>query len=223
LNPSGEHRGAQHFLRTAARSPDRRAVCRRATGVGARAFLLHGALIAAVLALVGCAPALVAVGVGHAIIVATDPRSTGAQIDDETIELRLVTNETVANENVHVNATSYNGVVLLTGEVPTPAMREEIGRIAQATDRVRVVHNELSVGPNSDLGARTQDASITSKVKARLFEEGKFAPNQIKVVTETGVVYLMGLLTRDEAATATQIAATTAGVLRVVKVIEYTN
>lgn len=190
-----------------------------------RAALLGAAALAlaAAIGLAGCAPAVIAVGVGAGAMVAADPRSAGAQVDDETIELSLQANEAVQKENVHLNVTSYNGLVLLTGEVPTAAVRDQVERIAKAANRVRGVQNELFVGPISDYSARTNDGYITSLVKTRFLDEPKFAPNRVKVVTERGVVYLMGLVTRDEAAAAAQIAATTSGVTRVVKVFEYTN
>lgn len=190
-----------------------------------RAALLGAAALAlaAAIGLAGCAPAVIAVGVGAGAMVAADPRSAGAQVDDEAIELSLQANEAVQKENVHLNVTSYNGLVLLTGEVPTAAVRDEVERIAKAANRVRSVQNELFVGPISDYSARTNDGYITSLVKTRFLDEPKFAPNRVKVVTERGVVYLMGLVTRDEAAAAAQIAATTSGVTRVVKVFEYTN
>ena len=190
-----------------------------------RAALLGAAALAlaAAIGLAGCAPAVIAVGVGAGAMVAADPRSAGAQVDDEAIELSLQANEAVQKENVHLNVTSYNGLVLLTGEVPTAAVRDQVERIAKAANRVRSVQNELFVGPISDYSARTNDGYITSLVKTRFLDEPKFAPNRVKVVTERGVVYLMGLVTRDEGAAAAQVAATTSGVTRVVKVFEYTN
>jgi osmotically-inducible protein OsmY len=190
---------------------------------GAATLGLFAVALAAVVGLAGCAPAMVAVGAGHAVLMATDPRSTGAQSDDDTIELKFAANEEVLKDDRHVSATSYNGLVLLTGEVPSQAVSDQIERIAKAIDRVRSVQNELVVGPNSDLSARADDSFITSKVKARLFDEGGVAPNAIKVVTERKVVYLMGIVTRAQGAKAGDIAATTSGVARVVKVFEYTN
>jgi osmotically-inducible protein OsmY len=166
---------------------------------------------------------MVAVGAGHAVLMATDPRSTGAQIDDDTIEIKIAANEIVMKDDRHVTATSYNGLVLLTGEVPTQAVSDQVERVAKGIDRVRSVQNELVVGPTSELSARADDGFITSKVKGRLFDEGGFAPNAVKVVTERKVVYLMGIVTRAQGAKAGEIAATTSGVARVVKVFEYTN
>ena len=183
--------------------------------------LLLGALALPPL-LTACAPVIVA-GAAGAALVATDRRSAGAQLDDQTIETKILT--TVAGrygDTVHFNVTSYNGIVLLTGEVPDAAVRADVYALARGTDRVRSVHDELVVGPNTDLGARTNDSYVTSKVKTRFVEASdKFSATQVKVVTERGVVYLMGLVTRAEGDAAAQIASTTSGVVRVVKLFEY--
>jgi len=190
-----------------------------------RSLLAVFAVVGAMSVLVsGCVPILVAGAVGGTALVATDRRSVGAQADDEAIELKIGNNiGTGYGDRVHVNVTSYNGIVLLTGEVPTPELVTTITQIARTTAKVRTVHNELTVGPVSSVGSRTNDSYITSKVKARFVEANKFAPNHVKVVTERQVVYLMGLVRHDEADTAAQIAATTSGVVRVVKLFEYIN
>jgi osmotically-inducible protein OsmY len=189
-------------------------------------ILLSFALVSFVgaVGLTGCVPVIVAAGVGGATLVATDRRSVGAQADDEAIELKIA-NEVAARygETVHVNVTSYNGIVLLTGEVPDQGAYASIGNIAASTDRVRSVHNDLAIGPLTPLSARSNDTFITSKVKARFVEANKFAANHVKVVTERGVVYLMGIVRHDEADSAAQIASTTQGVVRVIKVFEYLN
>jgi osmotically-inducible protein OsmY len=187
-------------------------------------FALFALLTGASMLLAGCVPLLVAGAVGGTALVATDRRSVGAQADDEAIELKIGNNiGTGYGDRVHVNVTSYNGIVLLTGEVPTPELVTTITQIARTTAKVRTVHNELTVGPVSSVGSRTNDSYITSKVKARFVEANKFAPNHVKDVTERQVVYLMGLARHDEADTAAQIAATTSGVIRVVKLFEYIN
>ena len=180
--------------------------------------------IAGIVAGTGCVPMVVAAGVGAGTLVATDRRTTGAQIDDETIELKVAT--TVNDRwsgGVHLNATSYNGNVLLTGEVPTQAVRDEIAKIAGSTDRVRNVTDELVIGPDTSLGARSNDTYITSKVKTRFVEANKFAATHVKVVTERSVVYLLGLVTRAEGDAAAETAASTSDVARVVKLFEYTD
>lgn len=185
-------------------------------------FAVFALVTALATLLAGCAPILVAGAVGGAALVATDRRSAGAQVDDEAIELKLSNNVgTGFGDRVHVNVTSYNGVVLLSGEVPTPDLVPPIEQMARTTPKVRRVVDELAVIPVTDLGARTNDTYITSKVKARFVEANKFAPNHVKVVTERQIVYLMGLVTHAEADTAAQLAATTSGVNRVVKLFEY--
>ena len=176
---------------------------------------------AVVLLLQGCVP-LAVTAAGGAALVATDRRSAGTQVDDEIIEDKIVA--TIAQRfkgDFHVNATSYNGIVLLTGEVPAESAKTDIGDIARTTPKVRAVQNELTVGAVTDLGSRSNDTLITSKVKARFVEANKFQINHVKVVTERGVVYLLGLVRRDEGDAAAEIARTTSGTQRVVKVFEY--
>jgi osmotically-inducible protein OsmY len=185
-------------------------------------FAVFAIVTGASMLLTGCVPLLVAGAVGGTALVASDRRSVGAQADDEAIELKVANNiGTGYGDRVHVNVTSYDGIVLLTGEVPTQDLVKSIGDIARSTAKVRKVENEVTVGPVSSVGSRTNDSYITSKVKARFVEANKFAPNHVKVVTERQVVYLLGLVRRDEADTAAQIAATTSGVVRVVKLFEY--
>jgi osmotically-inducible protein OsmY len=172
--------------------------------------------------LAGCAPVIVAGAVGGAALMATDRRSAGAQVDDGSIELKIANNIGAGfGDRVHVNVTSYNGIVLLTGEVPTQDTMNSIVEIARTTPKVRTVDNELLIGPASNLQSRTDDSYITAKVKSRFVEANKFSANHVKVVTERQVVYLMGLVTHAEADAATQIAATTSGVTRVVKLFQY--
>jgi osmotically-inducible protein OsmY len=173
--------------------------------------------------LAGCVPLIVGGAVAGTALVATDRRSVGAQADDEAIELKIANNiGTGYGDRVHVNVTSYNGIVLLTGEVPTQDLVGTMSEIARTTAKVRRVHDEIVVGPVSDVGARSNDTYITSKVKARFVEASKtFSPTHVKVVTERGVVYLMGLVRRDEGDAAGRIAASTPGVVRVVKLFEY--
>jgi osmotically-inducible protein OsmY len=182
------------------------------------------ALLSAVnlLLLQGCVPVVIGAAAAGTALVATDPRTTGSQVDDEVVEDKIsYTINQRFKGDFHVNVTSYNGVVLLTGEVPADTAKADIESIARTTPKVRAVQDELVVGPPSDLNARSNDTLITSKVKTRFVEANKFQINHVKVVTERGVVYLMGLVRRDEADAAAQIASTTSGVQRVVKVFEY--
>ena len=172
--------------------------------------------------LTGCVPVLIAGAAGGAVMVATDRRSAGAQVDDESIELKVITQGTNDfGDRIHLNATSYNGFVLLTGEVPDQGAWASVGNIAKNTEKVRGVHNEIVVAPLSDFSSRSNDTYITSKVKSRMIEANKFPPNAVKVVTERGVVYLLGIVSKQEGDAAAEIAATTAGVVRVVKFFQY--
>jgi osmotically-inducible protein OsmY len=187
------------------------------------ALVVSLAAAAAATLLAGCVPLVVAGAVGGTALVATDRRSVGAQADDESIELKL-TNAINGQygETVHAIATSYNGIVLLSGEVPNQDIWASIGNLAKSTPKVRSVHNELAVGPNADLNVRSNDTFITSKVKTRFVEASKeFSATHVKVVTQRGIVYLMGIVTRGEGAAAARVASTTSGVVRVVTLFEY--
>ena len=178
-------------------------------------------LAAAATLINGCIPLAITGTVATAQI-ATDRRSTGAQLDDELIEDKAIAQiADLLKSDIHVNVTSYNGIVLATGEVATEGQKDEITRMLRAMAKVRAVQNELMVGPTSTLSARTNDTFITSKVKARFVEANKFQINHVKVVTERGVVYLMGIVRHDEGNAAADVARTTSGVQRVVKVFEY--
>jgi len=183
----------------------------------------------ALIALLGLAPQLqgcvemAVVGVGAAALATSDRRSVGAQTEDKDIDLR---GESRVNDRfgdrVHVNVTSYNRNVLLTGEAPDAATKAEIEKIARELPNVRGVVNELQIAGVSSYSSRGNDSYLTSKVKARFVDnDGSFSANQVKVVTEAGVVYLMGLVTRKEAGAAVEIARTTGGVQKVVRVFEY--
>lgn len=186
---------------------------------------LPGATLVALLAaatLASCVPVVVAGAAGGAALVATDRRTTGAQVDDEGIELKITTQvNNLYGDRAHVNATSFNGMVLLTGEVPDQGAWSSVGAFAKAQAKVRSVQNELVVAPPTTLSQRSNDSYITSKVKARFVEANKFPPNAVKVVTERSVVYLMGIVSKAEGEAAGEIAATTEGVAKVVKVFEY--
>src|SRR5690348_10433656 len=171
-----------------------------------------------------CVPVVIGAAVAGTALVVADRRSVGAQADDEAIELKISNNVgSTFGDRVHVSVTSYNGIVLLTGEVPTAELKAQVEQIARTTAKVRRVDDELAVGAVTSIGARSNDAYITSKVKARLVETNKVPANLVKVVTERQIVYLMGILSHAEADAAAQIAATTSGVQRVVKVFEYTD
>lgn len=187
-----------------------------------RCLTIGAAVLALATQLSGCLP-LVAAGAASVALVATDRRSAGAQLDDVAIEGRISGEaDSRFGDKAHVSATSYNGIVLLTGEVPDESAREAMATLARNTDRVRGVQNELQVAPPSGLTERTNDAYLTSVVKTRFLEANdKFSATHVKVVTDRKVVYLMGIVKRAEAEAAAAIAASTKGVARVVKVFEY--
>jgi len=179
-------------------------------------------LILAAAVLSGCAAAVVGAAAGGAVV-AMDRRQPDVMASDERIEWTVQNRiDAKFKDQVHVNATSFNRNVLLTGEALTEAIKAECATIAAGVDEVRSVTNELSIGAPSALAARASDSYVTSQVKARLVGKyEKVNPEHIKVVTEGGVVYLMGMVTKSEAETATQVARTTGGVKRVVRVFEY--
>jgi osmotically-inducible protein OsmY len=186
-----------------------------------RELFVCAALVAALPAIQACAPLAVGAAAGGAIIMADDRRTTGIYIEDENIEwkaLRAV-NDTVPA--AHINGTSYNRKVLLTGEAPSDADKTKIADAVSKVASVREVISEIQVAGNSSLASRGSDGLITSNVKARMVNNGKFSVNHVKVLTEQGVVYLMGLVTQQEGDAAAEIARTTSGVTRVVKVFEY--
>jgi osmotically-inducible protein OsmY len=170
----------------------------------------------------GCA-ALVLGGAGTAVVVANDRRVADVIATDQRIELQAVRQleHKFADADTHFNAASYNKQVLLSGETRTEAMKSEAESIVLNTPEVRSVFNELRVAPPSSFGNRSNDTYITSEVKSRMVASKKFNPFHIKVVTEAQTVYLMGIVTRQEAADATEIARNSNGVRRVVRLFEY--
>lgn len=175
--------------------------------------------------LAGCAPMAaigVGTGAGTSAIVSEDRRTSGMFIEDESIELKTSRriHEQLGNQ-VNINVTSFNRIVLLTGEAPNEAIKEEAARLARSIANVRNIINEVTIGEKSRLTSRSNDTFITSKVKSRFLTAGKFQINHIKIVTEKGVVFLLGMVRQAEAESAVEIARSTSGVNRVVKVFEY--
>jgi osmotically-inducible protein OsmY len=177
--------------------------------------------LAAAIWLAGCAPLVVGAGAASALSVSEDRRSSGAQLDDQSIEWRASSRigERFGSK-VHVNITSYNRNVLLTGEVPDERMRGDVDNLVRSVPSVSGTTNELVVAEATSLGSRTTDSYITSKIKTRFLDAAQFNAMQVKVVTEGGVVYLMGIVTDKEANDAVEIARTTGGVRKVVKMFE---
>ncbi|MDP1559540.1 MAG: BON domain-containing protein [Nitrosomonas sp.] len=176
-------------------------------------------------ALVGCVP-LFAVGVGAGAgtgaYMSVDRRTSGIFVEDEGIELRTARriSQQLGN-SVHINVTSFNRNVLLTGEAPTETAKQEIEKLAMSVQNVRNIVNEIKIAGNTSLHSRSTDAVTTSKVKTRFLHAGQFQINHVKIITENGIVYLMGLVKHREAESAAEIASTTSGVLKVVKVFEF--
>ncbi|GJL73297.1 MAG: hypothetical protein NMNS01_24960 [Nitrosomonas sp.] len=164
----------------------------------------------------------VGTGAGTGAMVAEDRRTSGTFIEDETIESRSSRRikEQLGNK-VHINVTSFNRIVLLTGEVPEEAMKEQAERLVMTIQNVREIINEIAIAEKSSLTSRSKDALITSRVKGRFLTSGTFQINHIKVVTEDRTVYLLGMVKREEADNAAEIASSTSGVLKVVKAFEY--
>ncbi len=169
----------------------------------------------------GCTAVAIGGAAATGVILAEDRRTVGAVTEDQGIELKAASRIEEKVKDAHINVTSYNRAVLLSGEVPSEAAKADAERITRAVENVRSVFNELQVAGNSSLQARTNDAVLTSKVKARFVDAGKFSPLHVKVVSENGTVYLMGLVKRQEATDATEVARTTGGVRKVVRVFEY--
>lgn len=187
-----------------------------------RRLILIGLVAATTVpALQGCFP-IAAGGATGAALIFSDRRTSGAYVEDEGIEWRARTriSERFGNA-VNVSVTSFNRNVLLTGQVPDEATKAEAGRIAAAVENVRGIVNELEVRGLSPLASRSNDAVITSMVKARFVDANSFSANHVKVVTEWSTVYLLGLVTRAEADAATDVARNTRGVAKVVRVFEY--
>ncbi|MCC7311892.1 MAG: BON domain-containing protein [Sulfuritalea sp.] len=178
------------------------------------------ALVICIPLLGGCVGAAV-VGAGAGALMIADRRTSEVYIADQGLELRA--NSRISEkygDKVHVNATSYNRMMLLTGEVPTAEIKADVEKIAAGVTDVKSVANELAIAAPSSFGTRSNDSYITSKVKARFIDTGKFSANVVKVVTEAGVVFLLGIVTQAEADAAVEVARTTGGVLKVVRVFE---
>ncbi len=172
----------------------------------------------------GCATAVVG-GAAVGASVALDRRTAGVYVGDQEIELRAMVRlrENFPQKTDNISATSYNRQLLLTGQVPDETTRSRATDVVKGIPDVRTVFNELSVSGVTSLTSDANDVALTSKVKARMFRDERVPGIKIKVVTEAGVVYLMGLVTSTEAEFATEIARTTAGVVKVVTLFEYIN
>ena len=189
-----------------------------------RRFQRVALMALAAAAVVGSLSACVPLVVGGAVVgtmVVIDRRTSGTQLEDEGIEFRASNRiKEVIGDKGHVNVTSYNRQVLLTGEVPTAKDRELVEKAVAGVDNVRSVVNELAVMPNSTLTQRSNDTLITGKVKASFVDAKDISLNAFKIVTERNTVFLMGRVTPREVARATEIARGVGGVEKVVRVFE---
>jgi osmotically-inducible protein OsmY len=181
---------------------------------GALALLAAGAAM-----LPGCAPLMVGGMVGTAMVV-TDRRTSGAQLEDQAIELKASNRVRELGTLGNVSATSHNRLVLLTGEVPDETERGRIEQTVKTIDNVRGVVNELAVAGNSSVTSRSNDSFLTTKVKATFVDAKDLQAHAVKVTTERATVYLMGIVTEREAARAAELARSVGGVVRVVRVFE---
>jgi osmotically-inducible protein OsmY len=185
-----------------------------------RPLLAALATASAVLALSACAPLIIGGAMVGGSLMAIDRRTSGAQIEDQAIELKAASRAREQATLGNINVVSFNRLLLVTGQVPTEGDRQKIGEALAKVDNVREVVNELAVTTNSLLGDNSRDSLISTKVKATLLDAKDLQAHAIKVVTERNVVYLMGLVTEREANRAAEVARSVAGVEKVVRVFE---
>ncbi len=179
-----------------------------------------------ILTLLNACAAIVVGGAATGANVAHDRRTTGTFIEDEAIELKslkTLSDDKELSSQIHLNVTSFNTIVLVSGEAPTEDLRRQAIEIIRSIPKVSHVHDEITIAGPSSLMSRSGDTLITTKVKTKLIVEKNLDGTHVKVVTENGVVYLMGLLNREDADKATEIARQTGGVQKVVKLFQYSG
>lgn len=176
-------------------------------------------VVSVILTLAGCvSPATNGQGENYGM------RTPGMQVEDETIQSKISQNlvRTDARfRDAHINIDSYNGIVLLTGQVASDELKRKAGNVAEQVRRVRLVHNELQVAANTPVGQRMRDLWITGRIKANLATDERIDANRIQVTTENSTVYLMGMVTHREADIVVDIVSQIGGIQRIVKVFEY--
>jgi osmotically-inducible protein OsmY len=178
-------------------------------------------LSCALFGLSACAPLIIG-GAVTAVALTEDRRSGGSFVDDESIENRaLLKVKSRFSSQVHINITSYNRHVLLSGEAASEEVKKNVEDEVNAVGGIKRIYNEMMVGPQAGVIAVSNDSRLTTVVKTRFLEANRFQTNHVKVVTEASVVYLMGIVKRNEADAAAQLASTTSGVVRVVRLFEY--
>lgn len=181
-------------------------------------------MLSSALILQGCAAAVVAGTAAGAVTAADDRRSIGNQIDDNSIEIKTTRAiQQIPNiaKQGNISVISFNGIVLLLGQVPSERLKQQAQQAAEKTTGIRRLHNQLRIGSPVSITTETHDTWLTSKVKTQLLADDNVSGNNVKVVTENSEVFLMGLVTQQEAAKAVEIARNTSGVERVIKVFEY--
>jgi osmotically-inducible protein OsmY len=181
-------------------------------------------LLSAASHLQGCAVAAVPVA-ATGVAMATDRRSTGTIVEDQSNELKALKvclQNSAMWKKSHISAISYNNTLLLVGQTPDENFKREIEQELRSTSKVQNIHNELTIGDPVPMAIRSEDAWITTQIKARMFGKRDLNPGRIKVVTENNIVYLMGLTTEDEEVKATEIARSTPGVEKVVQIFDRT-
>ena len=192
---------------------------RRAFSAAAGALLLTS--LASLTALSGCVPLMIGGAAAGGTLVVTDRRTSGAQLEDEGIDLRGTSRiRSNLGERAHINLTSYNRQVLLTGEVPSLQDKQLVEQIVTRVENVSSVVNELEVMGNSTLAQRSSDVLVTGRIKAALIDAPDLSANAFKVVTERGTTYLMGRVTQREADRVTNLVRGTSGVQKVVRIFE---
>ena len=184
------------------------------------------AMVSVVTLLQGCVTAAVVGGGALATKVAMDPRTTGTQIDDQTLELRVadaLRKDKQLNEQAHISVIVYNGRALLVGEAPSADLKEVAVNLARGVKDIADVYDEIQIGEKVSFMQASKDTWITTEVKSKLFVNGNVKATDVKVVTENGVVYLIGKVTQSQAAAAVDVARQVNGVRKVVKVFTYLN
>ncbi|WP_039085853.1 division/outer membrane stress-associated lipid-binding lipoprotein [Gallibacterium anatis] len=184
------------------------------------------AMAGVVALLQGCVTAAVVGGGALATKVAMDPRTTGTQIDDQTLELRVadaLRKDKQLNEQAHISVIVYNGRALLVGEAPSADLKEVAVNLARGVKDIADVYDEIQIGEKVSFIQASKDTWITTEVKSKLFVNGNVKATDVKVVTENGIVYLIGRVTQSQAAAAVDVARQVNGVRKVVKVFTYLN
>jgi osmotically-inducible protein OsmY len=189
-------------------------------------FMILGTLLFTNLIISGCAPVVVGGAVATTATVAHDRRTTGAQVEDKAIKTRIksaLRDDAEIKEQTHINVAVFNGIALLSGEAPSEALRARAGDLARRAEKVRRVHNEIKIAAPSSMMTRSSDSWLTTKVKSSLVGLGVdgFDPLRVKVVSENGTVYLLGLVYHREADAVVEKAQQVSGVQRIVKLFEY--